>query len=255
MQTTANLFIGITLILRTYAIFGRNKWILVVLVPVLVAEFALQIYVSTIGAPVPLPPPFIGCIETGSANTGNQFSIFWICELVFPTLVFLLTLLRGIIFYKTGRISGSGNLFSIIMRDGIAYFFVIFIINLANVVMYSVAPADLKAINATLSALMTEIMICRLMLNLRDVAGRPAHASISGATAAASTAKFDIKNSGRLYDSNWSSTIIGNLGEDVYNGDWSSVPFSKIDQGYKKPTEEYELRGNGRFDSEPIQRV
>jgi len=214
MQTTANAFIGITLILRTYAIYGKNTWILVILIPALIAEVGLQIFVSTIGATVPLPPGFIGCIETGRADTGNQFIIFWICELVFPTLVFLLTLFRGFLYKKHGQTS-SGRLFSVIMRDGVAYFFVIFLVNLTNVICYVVAPADLKAVNATLSALMTEIMICRLILNLRDVAGQPQHASMVAAEVTSTfvaTERYDTKDTGR-----WTNRLIGNLGADVYN--------------------------------------
>lgn len=47
-----------------------------------------------------------------------EYSMYWICELVFPTLVFLLTLLRGSFFRLNRQHIDPGRLLSVILRDG-----------------------------------------------------------------------------------------------------------------------------------------
>ncbi|KLO18920.1 hypothetical protein SCHPADRAFT_935759 [Schizopora paradoxa] len=165
IQIISNISTGVTLSLRTYALYGRAKWVIALLVPFLAIEVALESWAVAGGVPVPVPGGLTGCILTGKASQGDRFAAFWIGQLVFPTLIFLLTIIRAFSLRVQG--TGSGGILSTMLRDGTVYFLVIFFVNLANVLTYVVSPPDIQAINAPFSALITAVMMCRLMLNLR----------------------------------------------------------------------------------------
>ncbi|KAK2464698.1 hypothetical protein APHAL10511_003274 [Amanita phalloides] len=61
------------------------------------------------------------------------------------------------------------SLFNLVVRDGVIYFAVIFVANLVTVLTFIFAPMDVKAINASFSTLITNLMVSRLILNLRSV--------------------------------------------------------------------------------------
>jgi len=199
IQIVANIASGITLTLRTYALYGREMWVFVILAPLLITEIAVESWAVAGGVPVPLPPGLHGCILTGKPNQGNRFAAFWIGQLVFPSIVFLLTLFRIVRLKRLGSL--KGGVVDIMLRDGSIYFSAIFLINLMNILTYAVAPEDLKAINAPFSALFTAIMICRLMLNLRAA---PEDEVDPSSNFRASSARFKSH-----------TTYIGNLGEDL----------------------------------------
>ncbi|KAL5487684.1 hypothetical protein ACEPAI_5792 [Sanghuangporus weigelae] len=162
MQIASNVASGLTLSLRVYALYGQAWWVIAVLLPVFLAEIGLEIWAVAGGVTASLPPGTIGCILTGRPDEGDRFAAFWIGQLVFPTLVFAMTLVRVIRLRRYGTLKGS--LLTVIFRDGLCYFFVIFIVNLTNVLTYT---ESLKFANAPFTNVITTLMICRLMLNLR----------------------------------------------------------------------------------------
>jgi len=166
--------------------------------PVLALEVALESWAVAGGIPVPVPGGLTGCILTGKPSQGDRFAAFWIGQLVFPTLVFFLTVVRAFSLRVQG--TGGGGILNTMLRDGTMYFLVIFLVNLANVLTYVVSPPDIQAINAPFSALITAVMMSRLMLNLR----RSPEVEASSARYVNSTSRFRNQ-----------STYIGNLGEDI----------------------------------------
>jgi len=176
MQIILNISTGITLSLRTYALYGNNKWILIFLMPFLLAEVAVEAWAVSGGVPVPLPEGFSGCILTGKASQGNRFVAFWVGQLVFPTLIFVLTIAKGASLYRGG--TSRSKVLRIMLRDGLMYFLVIFLANVVNVVTYVVTPADLQAVNAPFSDMITALMICRLILNLRTSMDEDVHTAM-----------------------------------------------------------------------------
>ncbi|KLO12998.1 hypothetical protein SCHPADRAFT_940772 [Schizopora paradoxa] len=184
MQIILNISTGVTLSLRTYALYGnRNvffpsslipqcltrddlqKFIILVLLPFLLAEVAVEAWAVSDGVSVPLPPGFSGCILTGNPTHGNRFVAFWVGQLVFPMLIFVLTITKGASLYREG--ASRSKVLRIMLRDGLIYFLIIFLANVANVVTYVVSPPNLQAVNAPFSDMITALMICRLILNLR----------------------------------------------------------------------------------------
>jgi len=91
--------------------------------------------------------------------------------LLTDTCIFILTLWRARQYFY---ISSGTPLLRLFMRDGVVYFAVIFCVNLMNVLTYLLASADLSAIGAAFSQLITSTMISRLVLNLRSNHSDPA---------------------------------------------------------------------------------
>ncbi|KAJ7482292.1 hypothetical protein B0H11DRAFT_2232510 [Mycena galericulata] len=151
----------VTLILRVYALYLSNKYVLAFILTLLTGQIIFMAYALTFGIRVPLPPGWPGCVLTGS---GPWFGGFWAAPIVTDTFIFFLTLWRTVRYQKR---HGRMNYMQIIMRDGILYFGVIFSVNMMNCVIFFAAPTDLKAIGASFSQIMTAVMISRLHLNLR----------------------------------------------------------------------------------------
>lgn len=164
--------IGIIFILRLYSTYARNLYILTCFTILLLAELGVKIWAFTDGTMLQLPPELVGCILVGKSSTGQRFVNTWVAELIFDTLVFLATFYRTVHLYRTAEAGAALPLLKIIMRDGIMYFAAIFASNLATVLLFVAAPADLKAVNASFSTLITSLMVSRLMLNLRREALR-----------------------------------------------------------------------------------
>ncbi|KAJ6628891.1 hypothetical protein B0H10DRAFT_1940255 [Mycena sp. CBHHK59/15] len=122
---------------------------------------AATLSLITIAECVPLPPGFSGCVLTGN---NAWFGVFWAAPIVTDTCIFVLTLWRTIRYQSR---HGKMNAMTILLRDGILYFLVIFSVNLLNCLIYFLSPPDLKALGASFSQIMTAIMISRLQLNLR----------------------------------------------------------------------------------------
>ncbi|KAF4616037.1 hypothetical protein D9613_011373 [Agrocybe pediades] len=152
------------MILRVYALYGRSNWIL----GFLGFLWALQIVLSSVGIKtgfaVPLPPGLVGCIFSGSSPL---FPAIWVTPLITDTCIFALTMWRTRA-YLVRRSTGTPTL-QLFMRDGFLYFFAILAANLLNMLLFFIAPADLRAIAASFSQLLTSTMVSRLVLNLRSL--------------------------------------------------------------------------------------
>ncbi|EKM76022.1 hypothetical protein AGABI1DRAFT_109104 [Agaricus bisporus var. burnettii JB137-S8] len=143
----------------------------------LVAVGQGQIIISIVGLKdgfaVPLPPGLVGCILTGS-NT--LFPSVWIAPLVTDSFIFLLTIYRTKENIRTlftsvsnGATSVTDRAVTILLRDGLMYYFLIFLANLMNCLIYFIAEPDIKPIGASFSQLLTCTVISRLVLNLRSL--------------------------------------------------------------------------------------
>ncbi|KJA19153.1 hypothetical protein HYPSUDRAFT_907934 [Hypholoma sublateritium FD-334 SS-4] len=157
--------IDLIFIVRLYATFSANKAILYFMVPFLCAKEAVVIWSVSSGHRQPLPPGLVGCILVPGSSS-LRFTALWIAQLTFDTTVFVLTAYRA---FKLSRIARGGvqSLIDMIMRDGVIYFAVIFIADFVNVLTFLLAPADLQAVNASLTISIGPLMVSRLILNLR----------------------------------------------------------------------------------------
>lgn len=166
--------VGTIFVIRLYAIYNKSRLIAGFGSALLVAQLAVKIWSFTDGTALILPEGLVGCILVGRSQ--NRFVFTWVAELVFDTIVFAMTLWRTLQQYQLQRDHlrhGRVSLIALIMRDGIAYFAVIFGANALTVGFYVWAPRNLKAMNATFGTLITSLMVSRLILNLKTAVRTP----------------------------------------------------------------------------------
>lgn len=169
LKIVTSFTIGVVFIIRTYAIYSRSTTVAVVGALCLAVELGIKIWSFTDGTSLTLPEGIIGCILVG--RNDSRFVFTWIAELAFDSVMFFATLYR-VVQQNRMRHGSALNLLNLILRDGVMYFAVIFIANLVTVLMFLLAPPDIKAINASFSTLITSLMVSRLILNLRGAADK-----------------------------------------------------------------------------------
>ncbi|KAI0037050.1 hypothetical protein K488DRAFT_81545 [Vararia minispora EC-137] len=179
---------GVLMIVRVYALWDRNRFVLYGLCTYLVAQMCAGLWQYTVsgGTPAPLPLDnyeYHFCIYLPPKSIGRASTMFVLMELTFDSIIFLLTITRTIYMYTrhrhTTRIKDQGSgLIENLVRDGAFYFGVIFSFNLSWVLMILYAPTNLRAIASIPSSCVTTIMICRITLNLRTTVYGPARVDI-----------------------------------------------------------------------------
>ncbi|KAF8161874.1 hypothetical protein BJ912DRAFT_1099560, partial [Pholiota molesta] len=138
--------IGTIFVIRLYATYSSSRFIALTMTCLLLLELALKIWSFTSGQRLQLPPGLVGCILTTGPDS-FRFTFTWIAELIFDSIVFILTLWRT---FSLNLMRGGGtrSLINLILRDGVIYFAVILAANLFTVLTFLLAPPNLKAINA-----------------------------------------------------------------------------------------------------------
>ncbi|KZT36228.1 hypothetical protein SISSUDRAFT_1050162 [Sistotremastrum suecicum HHB10207 ss-3] len=167
---------GLLMTLRIWALYERNKFVLIYLLGLLVSQVALCFWIySSPGHQALIFPdvdiePFHLCIEIGPPQLGLLTSLYQWTETLFDVSVFTLTMLRTI---KWSRADRQGTLLQRIVRDGALYFAVIFTTNLVWVLMIMFAPPGLKYINGMPTLALVSIMMNRITMDLRSTAYGP----------------------------------------------------------------------------------
>ncbi|KAF8526742.1 hypothetical protein JB92DRAFT_2871310 [Gautieria morchelliformis] len=167
---------SILLLLRVYALYNRNKWILGYLGSVIVIQLAVCIFVFTFPGRGSLPmPPIDIPVFQACVNHGEFAPI--ILELMYDVSIVALIIAKT---WKDRSLDGGlryrGWISRIIFRDGIIYFLVIFSTMFTWLWMGLFAPfcfellniyqIGLKFVNAYPSEVLVPIMINRLTIHL-----------------------------------------------------------------------------------------
>ncbi|KAF8164784.1 hypothetical protein B0H34DRAFT_212451 [Crassisporium funariophilum] len=194
------------MILRVYAFYGQSRNILCFLMVLWTCQIIISGVGLSTGFAVPFPPMLTGCILTGTSDT---FPMIWAAPAVTDTFIFVLTLWRT---RQLIRQSGKNATLELFLRDGIMYFFVIFMANLGNTLIYYLSPDDTKAVGAAFSQAITAVMVSRLVLNLRPFTAG-ANTTIGERTSGLSSS-FIGGNHQPPDHSFMTRSIIGNLGSE-----------------------------------------
>ncbi|KAJ2914775.1 hypothetical protein MD484_g5647, partial [Candolleomyces efflorescens] len=138
------------LLIRTYAFFSRNIYVLFFLLSALGGVVAYQLYVDTTQMLL-LPffkPPFVA-------------------PLLFDTVVTFMTVWKA---FHIRRRNGGPNsrLIQTFLREGVFYYILISIANLINGIFYLQPRQVISAINIPLSVMLGPVLACRLILDLRE---------------------------------------------------------------------------------------
>ncbi|KAF8899020.1 hypothetical protein BD779DRAFT_53747 [Infundibulicybe gibba] len=158
------------LLIRTYAFFNRNLYILWFLVSALAGVVAYQLYVDTtqmLLLPFFKPPFDVGpCFPMSKPHSAHLLG-FFIAPLLFDTMITFMTVWKA---FTIRRRNGGPNsrLIQTFLREGVFYYILISIANLINGVFYLQPRQVISAINIPLSVMMGPVLACRLILDLRE---------------------------------------------------------------------------------------
>ncbi|TFL03570.1 hypothetical protein BDV98DRAFT_564433 [Pterulicium gracile] len=170
----------VVLLIRTYAFFNRNNYLLAFLCCSVAGLIAYQLYVS-ISQMLLLPfvtPPFTHgpCLPMSKPHSAHLLG-FFIAPLLFDTMVTFITMAKA---YRIRSHSGgliSSPLIQTFIREGVFYYILISIANLVNGIFYLQPRQVIAAINIPLSVMMGPVLACRLVLDLRERGSETAHHS------------------------------------------------------------------------------
>ncbi|KZV91423.1 hypothetical protein EXIGLDRAFT_837149 [Exidia glandulosa HHB12029] len=130
------------LILRTWAIWNREKTLLIVLLVFFCAVWGPETYIivelvkkTTFVPASSFSPALKGCIITASSQIVTNA---WILLTAFEAIILALTLIKGYQHFS----QGSSHLINLLYRDGILYFVYLFAISVANLVVVYTTEAE-----------------------------------------------------------------------------------------------------------------
>ncbi|KAF9001270.1 hypothetical protein BDQ17DRAFT_631505 [Cyathus striatus] len=192
----------IILSLRTWAIWSRNKIVGIGLVifwfsatipaiPVMLSFSANAKFVD--------PPyhPFRGCFLQGGSRI---LSIEWILLMIYDAGLLALMTVQALRTVTTGNeiflkafftSSRPGELLKPILKDGILYYFYLFVLSALNVVVIRAMPIDYLNLLAMLERVIHAILTCRVVLHIRDSARTEAcHDSLNECYLSGSSMQF-----------------------------------------------------------------
>ncbi|KAH8914716.1 hypothetical protein BT69DRAFT_1201421, partial [Atractiella rhizophila] len=155
------------LLVRTYAIWQKNKYVLWGLLALLTGEIAVLLTSLHVFRRTATAVPISGtgpCIATGAKN-GKDFTVaYWVSPIVFDSVVLILTVYKCTNYMRQGA---RTPLLKVFFRDGLLYFGCIFICNLINTIFYLLPNPALEAVNSPMSLLLTSVACSHIILNLR----------------------------------------------------------------------------------------
>ncbi|CCL98088.1 uncharacterized protein FIBRA_00082 [Fibroporia radiculosa] len=158
------------LLIRTYAFFNRNNYILALLVSALGGVVAYQLYVATtemlLLSFVPLSATMGPCFPRSKPGSADLLG-FFVAPLMYDTMVTIMTIGKAI---AIRRRSGGPNsrLIQTFIREGVFYYLLISVANLVNGIFYLQPRQVMSAICIPLSVMLAPILACHLILDLRE---------------------------------------------------------------------------------------
>ncbi|KZV76459.1 hypothetical protein PENSPDRAFT_420522 [Peniophora sp. CONT] len=213
-----SLFPAILMSIRVYALYNRNKLILLGLFTYLAMQTGAGLWQYTVRGATPAPLPMDNyeyhfCIYLPPKRIGHLSSMYVTMELVFDSIIFILTVTRTMYVHtrtaapvpNAPRKYRKASLLVSLGRDGAFYFAAIFTVNLAWVLMILYAPTGLRAIASVPSGCVIVVMVCRITLNLRSTAYGPAN--LDERTGAAGSGSIALGSIGRRRADNMTGDI------------------------------------------------
>ncbi|KAJ7866041.1 hypothetical protein B0H14DRAFT_2733439 [Mycena olivaceomarginata] len=156
---------GIIMIIRVYALYGRNRRILWFMFGIGMCVVVVTVY-SVTQQHASRPMVLGGCHFELTEKTAYHLAGSWEGLFLFDTVVFGLTVYNA---YRTGRkMIPSLNLHALVVRDGAVYFGIMALANLANIASYYFSGPILPGSLATFASCISVTMISRLILNLHE---------------------------------------------------------------------------------------
>jgi len=150
--------------MRTSAIYERSRSIRIVLTVTVLITIGTGIWSltgSTTGN-----SDLQGCVHLFVTKENTQLIAAWSGVLFFDSTIFCLTLYKSLRLWR----SGCRRLVHIIITDGTAYYLVLGIANLSNLLSYVFAPPVLKGVSSIFSNTVSVALVTRLLINIQNPA-------------------------------------------------------------------------------------
>ncbi|KAJ7604297.1 hypothetical protein DFH06DRAFT_1254985 [Mycena polygramma] len=163
--------VDFVLVLRVWILYGKNRWLLYVLVPMIGLEIMTMGVVShyTIASVKeywPLPWPLSGCYPRG--NVPRYFAFYSVPVLVVSMTMFLMTVYKcGKTLLTHGR--AQMPIYNMFLRDGVFWFVAIFITFIPEVVIWARARQSLAELLIAPGLAVTSIIGSRVLLNIKGL--------------------------------------------------------------------------------------
>jgi len=166
--------IDVLLLLRTWALWGRSRTILiclsVLLVACILAASGTSLYYSLTVVEFPSLDNIRSCLYT--IPNINIIYGSYVSSILFDSTVMILTLIKAV---PARQPNGLTPLITQLLKDGVQYFVIIFLTAIVNMIMVNLAPPAPSATLSILYLVMASTLGCRLILNLRGSILRPAY--------------------------------------------------------------------------------
>ncbi|KAF9007421.1 hypothetical protein BDQ17DRAFT_1276056 [Cyathus striatus] len=158
----------VILTLRTWAVWRNNNKVKFGLPVFFVAIWTASCiiiakFLRTLSFLTPSLAGFRGCLPIHGSSI---LSGTWILLMVFNFGAFILMALRVLTSRHQGR--GRSELLQIVHRDGLTYYFYLFVISLINVILVLKLPLDFVNLLSTLERMVQAILGCRVILHIRE---------------------------------------------------------------------------------------
>ncbi|KIK69450.1 hypothetical protein GYMLUDRAFT_35514 [Collybiopsis luxurians FD-317 M1] len=167
--------IAILFILRMYALYGASTRVAIFLSIVgigAVVNAVIQLFLeSRDNGPNgnndngDLTPTEVGSLEDFSGPEALHMVYIWIGIFVFDISVFCLTCWKTL---QMRRDHVHGGIGEIIMRDGLLYFVIIALINLANIFLFAFGKGFTKNLFPFLATILASVTMSRMLFNMRE---------------------------------------------------------------------------------------
>ncbi|KAJ7352190.1 hypothetical protein DFH08DRAFT_957000 [Mycena albidolilacea] len=162
----SQVLVAIMLIMRTFALYERNKKILALTVLVTLAAFIFAVGILLTGNNFDTLSAEIvafGCPLGTSHSKSLRLAAAWSGMLIFDVTIFGLTLLKAL------RVNGRrGDLVTVLLRDGSVYFALMIISNACNIGTYTMGNPFTRGSASTVTNVVSSVIISRLIFNLRN---------------------------------------------------------------------------------------
>ncbi|KAI0078061.1 hypothetical protein K474DRAFT_1642160 [Panus rudis PR-1116 ss-1] len=166
----------VILLIRTWAIWGRGKIFLAVLITLFVCAAGPALAIeglflkSLVFAPLPTSV-ITGCLVVkGSAIVGVNFVVV----IIYETLILILTLIKAI---QQIKLSGEKRFVSVLYRDGVLFYFYLLTISIINLIVIFATPRGLATTLALIQRVVHSCVTSRILVNLRRANSRETQAN------------------------------------------------------------------------------
>jgi len=173
--------ISVIVILRCYALYNGNRYIIAPVLVLGLATMASIIWATTklMGIDFDFGGPYRSCVSHIVPGKNIPYKVSWLLSVVFDLVVFLLTLVRTVQIRRMHRFQGSyGSLANLFLRDGSIYFAIMAMSYIIHQCLYRYLKRSLFSSsmgnNAFLTHAISVTMMSRLILNLNSYPDRHA---------------------------------------------------------------------------------